>query len=86
MIDLLHQRPYPLLKTFSGEIPFTRVPTPQVVMRIMDGERPERPTHPEFTDSLWGLTERCWNAASQDRPNMEDVLEEMSALSFYKFP
>jgi serine/threonine protein kinase len=78
--SITYQRPYPLLKTFTGEIPFTRVPTSEVVMRIMGGDRPSRPTHPKFTDSLWELTKRCWETTSQDRPKMKDVLEELSAL------
>lgn len=73
----------PLLETFTGEIPFKRVQTSQVVMRIVGGERPERPIHPKFTDPLWELTMRCWKVAPQDRPKMDDVLEELLAPSFF---
>ena len=82
MIDLPYiSDPYPLLKVFTGEIPFKRVQTSEVVMRITGGERPERPTHPKFTDPLWELAKRCWKVAPQDRPKMEDVLIKLSAPS-----
>lgn len=81
----IYQRPYPLLKVFTGEIPFKRVQTSEVVMRITGGERPERPTHPKFTDPLWELTKECWKVAPQDRPKMEDVLRKLSVPSFFVF-
>lgn len=68
------------MKVFTGEVPFKRVIESEVVMRIHRGDRPERPTHPKFTASLWELTKRCWGAEAQDRPKMEDVSEELSVL------
>ena len=76
------QRPYLLVKIFTGEIPFKRVPTSEVVVRVTSGDRPKRPTHPKFTDPLWELTQSCWRATAQDRPKMEDVLEELLASGF----
>ena len=79
---ITYRRPHSLVKVFTGEIPFKRAPSSEVVMRLAGGERPGRPTHPIFTDPLWELTQRCWGMPAQDRPKMEDVLEELSALSF----
>ena len=70
------------MKVFTGEVPFKRVLASEVVMRIADGDRPSRPTHPKFTDPLWELTRRCWRAEAQDRPKMEDVVEELLVSGF----
>ena len=49
-------------------------------MRIIDGERPKRPSNPEFTDNLWGLTQRCWIKQPKDRPKIEGVANALSAF------
>ena len=41
----------------------------------MRGDRPERPVHPELTDGLWDLMQRCWSQELRSRPNMPEVLD-----------
>lgn len=77
-----YQLPYPLMKVFTGEVPFKSLSASEVVMQITQGERPRRPNHPKFTDPLWELTKKCWTGAAQDRPEMEEVLKELSAFDF----
>lgn len=33
-----------------------------------------------FSERLWALLERCWNREPAFRPNISDVLQELSAL------
>ncbi|KAF9789157.1 P-loop containing nucleoside triphosphate hydrolase protein [Thelephora terrestris] len=45
---------------------------------IVMGVRPERPTHPAFTDHLWALTQRCWEKDPEDRPWVGSIIEQLS--------
>lgn len=49
-------------------------------MRIINGERPGRPSHPRFTGNLWKLTQECWSRTAEARPKMEDVVKELLAF------
>ena len=44
-------------------------------LAIVQGKRPERPTHPNFTEKLWSLTQRCWNGNHNVRPRISEVME-----------
>ena len=63
------------MKVFTRKVPFEGAKGPAAVMYIMTGTRPERPNHPNFTESLWTLTRRCWCKEPQDRPKMWEVIE-----------
>ena len=76
-----YQPPYPLIQVFSGKIPFYNVPLTAVPARIMDGERPGRPAHPELTDPLWELTEQCWAVEPQERLGVEGVIKILKRMS-----
>lgn len=68
------------MKVFTGEAPFGRDKTPAVIIKAMAGKLPERPTHPDFSDRLWALTLRCLEREPSDRPNMEQVLDELKDI------
>ena len=78
---VLRQRPYSLVKVFTGEAPFAGSAAPTVVLGIMGGKRPERPNHASFTDYLWNLTRKCLEQAPSDRPKVEQVLEALKRSS-----
>ena len=80
-----YQSSYPLVQVFTGEVPFHRVKSAEIVMLIMRGQRPERPNHPKFTTPLWALTQRCWAGVAQDRPKMENVVKVLEELSVFYF-
>jgi len=46
----------------------------------MCGKRPPRPSHPNLTDALWELAERCWTATVRDRPEMEEVVKALKEM------
>ena len=52
----------------------------KVQLAIKGGARPPRPTHPDLTDELWALTERCWDADPRKRPRISAVLKNLRGL------
>ena len=71
----------PLIKVFTGAAPFSGLNIPTIIFNIMDGQRPKRPTHPSFTDCLWKLVQECWKQESRDRPQMDQVVQQLSVFS-----
>jgi len=64
-------------EVLSGQTPFRQYPFFTVVLRILEGERPERPQGAQgarFTDSIWGVLEHCWKPQPGDRIGAKDVL------------
>ena len=76
-----YQSTYLLFKAFTGEVRFGEIPEIYVVIHITNGNRPGRPDHPYFTESLWTLTQRCWSQEPQNRPNIQEVIEVLKELS-----
>ena len=77
------QSTYPLFKAFTGEVPFGRILRFHAAAHIMNGNRPGRSDHPDFTESLWTLTQRCWSQEPQDRPDIQEVIEVLKELSAF---
>ena len=52
---------------------------------VMSGARPPRPTHPDFTEELWSLMQRCWAHEPHLRPGTSEALEILFnvSVSFY---
>ena len=68
------------MKVFTAQAPFGGERTLTAMAKIMTGKIPERPTHPRFTDRLWGLTQRCLGPEPSDRPCVEEVLEVLKDM------
>jgi hypothetical protein len=51
------------------------------MVAILQGKRPERPTHRTFTDDLWSLMQRCWNHDKDLRPSASEVLGALEVLT-----
>ena len=65
---------------FTGAIPFSDKPPRAVMLAVVGGERPPRPTHPTFPDGLWVLIQRCWGREARLRPEMAEVLRVLHSL------
>ena len=78
--SVIRQPPNPLTKVFTGEVPFSEIVVPAAMKSIMDGERPMRPNHPDLTESLWTLTQKCWADEARDRPKMWEVIKVLKEL------
>jgi len=70
------------MKVFTGEVPFSDSIAVGTITNVIAGGRPERPTHPSFTDRLWTLTQQCWRQEPEDRPQMDQVIEQLSVPPF----
>ena len=66
------------MKVFTGNVPFHNSITATAIASIITGGRPERPTHPDFTERLWKLARWCWKEKPEDRPRMDQVIEQLS--------
>ena len=74
------QLSYVLIQVFSGKVPFHEVAYLAVTAAILNGKRPSRPNHPSFHDALWNLTQKCWNDSAKNRPEMNNVTEELKGM------
>lgn len=48
--------------------------------KVLSGERPERPRDPTLTDGLWDMTQRCLDQDPRRRPEITEVVCELSRL------
>ena len=61
-------------QVFTGVIPFRDDSYWMVPWSIIQGTRPDRPTHPSFTGNLWSLMQRCWDQNPDSRPDASEAL------------
>lgn len=61
-------------KVFSGVAPFADSTPTSAVVKVLSGERPERPKDPVVTDKLWALIQLCWERTPRRRPEITDVV------------
>jgi len=66
-----------IYEVLSGQEPFSQCSFPDVVQRVMEGKRPERPRgagEASFTDGIWRTLELCWAPQPGDRIRARAVL------------
>jgi len=68
-------------QVFAGKIPFADWPPTTVAVRVLMGQRPDRPEHSDFTDRLWELTQRCWDADPLRRPGSAEMVSHLRRAS-----
>ena len=64
-----------IYEVLSGRPPFA--PSQMPILKILRGERPERPRGVEgasFTDGIWRMLQRCWKPQPSKRISAETVL------------
>ena len=65
-------------QAFTGAVPFNYSLPAAAVLAIMNGTRPPRPIHSDFTDELWSLMRHCWDQDPHLRPEVSEVLKVLS--------
>ena len=63
-----------IFEVLSGRPPFAGLKWFIVTRKVIEGDRPERPGSPWFTDDLWGTLKQCWSSEPKDRPTAEAVV------------
>ena len=73
-----------IYEVLSGKAPFSRYHNYNVVVRVIEGERPGRPQGVEgmwFEDDVWRILGCCWRPIPRDRPGIRDVLQYLETVS-----
>ena len=73
-----------IYEVLAKRVPFYEYTDLAVRDMVLQGDRPEKPEGMErtwFTADVWGLLERCWSPESQNRPSIEDVLQNLEEAS-----
>ena len=73
-----------IYEVLSGQVPFSQCMGHTFLLKVMGGERPEKPRGTQgawFTDELWGLLERCWRRQPHDRPNLKALLQYLEGVT-----
>ena len=70
-----------LTQVFTGAIPFSGRHSAMAMLAIMQGRRPQRPTHPTLTENLWTLVQRCWDNDPHLRPEISEALRVLLVRS-----
>ena len=70
-----------IFEVLSGKPPFAGFKGFIVTRKVIDGERPQRPENPSFTDDLWKTLKKCWSSQPEDRPTAKAVLDCLGHVS-----
>ncbi|THH32590.1 hypothetical protein EUX98_g1593 [Antrodiella citrinella] len=71
---------------YTSQSPFFGMPDGTVLVRVLAGKRPKRPTFHggvEMTDALWDILNRCWAQSASDRPLASEIVTLIDALDEY---
>ena len=66
-----------VVEVFTGKLPFEGQKDEAVLLRILEGGRPEMPRNAQvvgFTEEMWKLLEACWQQNPKKRPTMKEVV------------
>ena len=67
-------------EVLSGRIPFDSYGNNLVSMKVLGGERPEKPEGAQgawFTAEIWAMLALCWMPQPADRPSSRDILRDL---------
>jgi serine/threonine protein kinase len=62
------------IEIFTGKAPFYGIAPATAAVGVLAGERPARPRHPDLTDDLWEIMERCWHQEPRYRLDIAEVI------------
>ena len=65
-------------QVLAGEPPFAGIVEAAVISVFRD-KRPPRPDHPEVTDRVWNVIERCWTRDPLNRMTAAGVVDILEA-------
>ena len=65
-------------QVLTGNMPFRNLRHAELVIAVVGGKRPDKPecaSEIGFSDSLWDLTQLCWDSDRKRRPKVAEVVE-----------
>jgi len=71
---------YNFLQVLTGEMPLCGIRQSALAYHVLRGTRPTKPENASaigFSDSLWGLTQRCWDGVIESRPKVAEVVKHL---------
>ena len=71
------------MQVFTGAVPFGSGSSVMAMLAIMQGRRPQRPTHPTCTEELWKLIQGCWDHDPHLRPETSEALQVLLTPSAF---
>ncbi|KAJ1306266.1 hypothetical protein OPQ81_010970 [Rhizoctonia solani] len=76
-----------VLQLYSGLIPYHQYTKDhKICSEITSGILPKRKDYPDFDkyaplpEKTWALLEKCWNKEPEERPTIQDVVDELGAI------
>ena len=74
-----------IYEVLSGQPPFNAYNLIAMQLKVMTGERPERPqgeAGKRFTDDIWNMVEDCWKAKPSERITAKDILQGLEGKPY----
>jgi len=68
----------------SGRTPFAPHTEAVVMLKVLAGERPERPQGSRrawFGDGIWAMLDLCWKPQPHERPSLDTILQRLQGAS-----
>ncbi|KAF7373447.1 Zn(2)-C6 fungal-type domain-containing protein [Mycena sanguinolenta] len=65
------------IQLYTGQHPFPNLSEAAALLKVIDGERPERPSSPAMSDALWQHVTECWAPNPTKRPATDLVVQHM---------
>jgi hypothetical protein len=66
-------------QVLAGMRPFAGKMEAAVIFSVFQNDRPSRPVHPEVSDRVWNMIQRCWERDPFQRMTAADVVELLEA-------
>ncbi|ESK96338.1 hypothetical protein Moror_7124 [Moniliophthora roreri MCA 2997] len=67
-----------VFEVMTGKPPFPDLPDAAVMLRVITGQRPPRPSDVWCPDMVWDLVERCWSHNPSERPRAVEIEQYLS--------
>ncbi len=69
------------LQLYTRKRPFHALDEREVSEVVVDGQRPERPSDPMMSDSVWALVQACWSRQASERPTASSVVSALEKIT-----
>lgn len=69
------------VEVYTGELPYGDVENIwPLLLKVIDGKRPDKPKTNEITKNIWKSIEKCWSQDPKRRPGIDQVVSTWKRL------